>query len=338
MGCDATAEEYLRSVLDITDEDDLDEAFEKVCDEARINSTEFEYGDIFHGKGEMFEKEYYDGGTGYNWKRETLKHPGSETNPAYVLEDDLGRINGIYNKVAEKRRIEFPSYLPNFEECEYNVAMCCFVQDRQANDDNGNCATPYDENCVDEDPADNTDICYVDMERSQGSSHVAGGHAIFNEGIEGDTHCHGIAWADDESHPSSVYKGNNLFYVSLYDHLYTRGYVRNVPGAPMCSCLEQSAVVSRADCTEIQCNKEHMTLKIKGYNMEVNIRKVEIDFNACEGVDANNDLKEYYRQLVEDGLVEDNTNEVTQILVGDTNNRNDDADEGCATAIENFLQ
>jgi hypothetical protein len=51
--------------------------------------------------------------------------------------------------------------------------------------------------------------------------------------------------------PSATYKGNNIFYVSMYDHMYKRGYVRNVPGAPMCGCAEQMPVVSRADCTQM---------------------------------------------------------------------------------------
>jgi len=44
--------------------------------------------------------------------------------------------------------------------------MCCWTADRQANDNNGNCATPYDTNCVNADPGDNTDLCAVDMERA----------------------------------------------------------------------------------------------------------------------------------------------------------------------------
>ena len=48
-----------------------------------------------------------------------------------------------------------------------------------------------------------------------------------------------------------MYRGNNLFYVSLYDHMYVRGYVKNIPSAPMCACAEQMPTVSRADCTQI---------------------------------------------------------------------------------------
>jgi hypothetical protein len=51
--------------------------------------------------------------------------------------------------------------------------MCCWVQDRQAGDDNRNCEEPYEENCVNEDPMDNVDICAVDMGRSPESNRVS---------------------------------------------------------------------------------------------------------------------------------------------------------------------
>ena len=66
----------------------------------------------------------------------------------------------------------------------------------------------------------------------------------------------GFAWAEDANDPSSVYRGNSLFYVSLYDHMYTRGYVKNIPSAPMCACAEQMPTVSRSDCTQIDFESE----------------------------------------------------------------------------------
>mmetsp|Transcript_26365 Transcript_26365/g.60275 ORF Transcript_26365/g.60275 Transcript_26365/m.60275 type:complete len:138 (+) Transcript_26365:659-1072(+) len=98
-------------------------------------------------------------------------------------------------------------------------------------------AKPYDENCVNAAPADNTDLCYVDMKRHARASGTDGGFALYpgdNADGEGSIHCHGLAWGDDDYDIESRYKGNNIFYVSMYDHLYTRGYARNVPGAPMC--------------------------------------------------------------------------------------------------------
>jgi hypothetical protein len=121
--------------------------------------------------------------------------------------------------------------------------LLSWVQDRQADND-GNCAKNYPlargsglwtpDNCIDKDPADNTDICYVDMARSPKSNHVEAGGAIYSDTeagtYEGDAHCHGFAWADEPVSTSNRFKGNNLFYVSMYDHLRVRGYVQEVPG------------------------------------------------------------------------------------------------------------
>ena len=77
------------------------------------------------------------------------------------------------------------------------------------------------------------------MARStKASSHVDGGFAIFPNNDEGPVHCHGFAWGEDEMEADFRYRANNLFYVSMSDHLHDRGYVRNVQGAPMCGCVE----------------------------------------------------------------------------------------------------
>ena len=41
----------------------------------------------------------------------------------------------------------------NLDSCQNNAAFCCFAQDRQAGDNNGNCNTPYENNCIDKNPA-----------------------------------------------------------------------------------------------------------------------------------------------------------------------------------------
>ena len=108
--------------------------------------------------------------------------------------------------------------MPSSSVCYHHS---CWPTDRQANDNNGNCATPYDENCVDADPADNTDLCAVDMDRSNsGSTKVPGGFATFDSDTEGPIHCHGFVWGIDDIEADACYKGNNLFYVSMYDHMY----------------------------------------------------------------------------------------------------------------------
>ena len=112
-----------------------------------------------------------------------------------------------------------------------------------ANDGNGNCDDPYDERCVDKDVADNTDLCYVDLQRgNQTTDFDTSGILVYSgdgDNGEGAIHCHGLAWSNDDNDHTSRYRANNLIFVSMYDHMYQRGYVKNIPGAPMCgvSCF-----------------------------------------------------------------------------------------------------
>jgi len=50
---------------------------------------------------------------------------------------------------------------------------------------------------------------------------------------------------------SARYKGNALFYISMYDGLYQNGFVKNIASSPMCACIEQMATVDYTDCTEV---------------------------------------------------------------------------------------
>ena len=77
-------------------------------------------------------------------------------------------------------------------------AYCCWPKDRQAQDNNGNCNQPYDSRCVDADPADNTDLCYVNHAegaKSTGSKASEGWTTFpFDDGsnqysAEGPIHC-----------------------------------------------------------------------------------------------------------------------------------------------------
>lgn len=43
--------------------------------------------------------------------------------------------------------------------------------------------------------------------------------------------------------------------------MYVRGYVKNIPGAPMCACAEQMPTVSRADCTQIDFESKFFGLE-----------------------------------------------------------------------------
>jgi len=238
--------------------------------------------------------------------------------------------------------IDLPSYLTSFDPdqngCDINAAFCCWVQDRQANDNNGNCNTPYESQCIDKDPGDNANFCYTDHTRSD--ANTQGGFSVFGdvlngkENIEGAIHCHGFAWAQDELDTSAVYKGNNLFYVSLYDHMHQRGYVRNAPGSTMCGCSENMAVVTRADCTEISAEQ---TFRFDYNTANSAFQGVlitnDLDFNACQGANNNNnDLEAYYTRLVNEGKqTTSNLAELRKTLVGTAAGK-------CNQAIVDFME
>ena len=130
-------------------------------------------------KGEMFDKNYFDGGTFWNQEYQTNYDLDVPDEPANVLSRDASRVDDIYESSAKNAQIKWPK-MPNFENCSMRAAMCCWVTDRQANDRNGNCATPYDERCTDADPADNTDLCAVDFARSGTDSvHMNDGFSLY---------------------------------------------------------------------------------------------------------------------------------------------------------------
>ena len=205
------------------------------------------FDEIAKDEGSSFVKDYYNGGTHWNGETETLLHPSDGTTPEQVLKTDAATVYAYYGN-AQRKPFIWPNELTQFnlEECKLKAAQCCWPQDRQANDNNGNCAKAYDTNCVDKDPGDNTDLCMVDLSYAPDNNFVsASGYTVFpgdNGNGEGAIHCHGFAWTNDDMDYYTRYKANNLFYVSMYDHMYQRGYVRNIAGAPMCGCLEKVRV------------------------------------------------------------------------------------------------
>jgi len=275
--------------------------------------------------GNQFDVEYFDGGTTWNYERELDDADGTTTEG--VLKQDANRVGTVYDIYAEQTQITWPDYR-QFKDCKLRTAMCCFVADRQFDDGNGNCA---ENDCDDADPNDNSDLCYTDFTRSKGSAHVKDGYSIYGDASEGDFHCHGFAWGNNHG-SDDVMKGNNLFFVSMYDHMYTRGYTEQVPGAPMCGCVENMPSVTRADCTQTEIIGLSVTINYveatKRLSSEATFE--DIEFNECEGLnDTNNDLSARFAKLVDDNIAtEKEQRELEKYLVGEGN---------CDTAIESFL-
>ena len=47
----------------------------------------------------------------------------SDTSNANVLKDDAYRIDGLYEDDAQRKAIEFPSHIDNFNQCELRSVM-----------------------------------------------------------------------------------------------------------------------------------------------------------------------------------------------------------------------
>ncbi|KAL7531765.1 hypothetical protein ACHAXR_005425 [Thalassiosira sp. AJA248-18] len=92
-----------------------------------------------------------------------------------------------------------------------------------------------------------------------------------------------------------------MFFVSMYDHMYQRGYVKNIPGAPMCGCVEQMPTVSRSDCTQVDLT-ETIEITFDGANFNSKVASIDVNFNACQGINnRNNDLWAYMARLYYQG-------------------------------------
>jgi len=304
-------------------------AINAMCSDAWDSVDQSDFQSISNTFTDSFMKDYIKGDTFLNLETGNFQGntDGSDQNSINAGE----KIDEFHDGGAKSSRMasNFPSDATNFEDCALNSIMCCFGRDRQFGDDNGNCNK---NDCDNADPGDNSNLCYTEPSNTP-----------FPKDAEGDVHCHGLAWADDENDFSARLKYNNFFYVSLYDHMYSRGYVQemtfdqDIPDTvPMCGCMEDMHPVSRSDCTELGVEQifEFSTTSngLKGAAKGA----MEIEFNACKGIvpgnpgkNANNDLASHVNKLVAEGKLAPSTQDaIYQKLVGYENpgsNKNEDA-------------
>jgi len=274
------------------------------------------FDDINADFDDSFMNEYVAGDTYLN------KETGSFQDTVVGDDIDNFRDDGATNTILQD--------IPSLESCDYQSIMCCFGRDRQANDNNGNC---NDDRCGDADPADNSNLCFTEDDDKP-----------FPGETEGDIHCHGLAWADDLNDFTAQFRMNNFFYVSLYDHMYTRGYVENMVDSaevPMCACIEDMPPVSRSDCTQIDAS---LTFKITfnlGQLEAIPQNDLDVEFNACQGTNfsngnnQNNDLASYVHRLTLKGKINSGVrDEVFKTLVGYAEPGDNENEGRCAEAYE----
>merc|ERR1712188_172326 len=306
-------------------------------------------------------EEYFEGGTFLNDETgnfqqdvDDLERHGGYDRFGYVGEDT--RLNDYMRTTEEsyaagKAIMTFSgdeaktSYLSSpttgFENgcAETNAAVCCWHRDRQYYDNNGHCHFGW---CKDKDPGDNTDLCWIEE-------------------------------VDDADDANDKAKWNNLFFVSMYDHLYQRGYVDSITDDPkiagsqaMCGCVEDMNPIARADCTMVVARSEYKAYQDENTGLLV-VESVpgsfELEFKACEGYDydesitpeafaefdynphsagltrQNNDLSAYvFRQYLEGKVDESHTEALEKTIIGYRDPTVNDGDEereiACKAAFE----
>jgi hypothetical protein len=275
-------------------------------------------------------------------------------------------VKNVYMGEARKTILSMPT--SNFESgCPAtNSAVCCWSRDRQYFDNNGNCHFGH---CAQSNPGDNTDLCFV--ESDDGEVYPYPG-----DETENDLHCHGFAWGTDEGNRdvNQIAKWNNLFFVSMYDHMYQRGYVESITDDPkiageqaMCGCVEDMNPVARADCTEAIGRSNYTAYQDATtglFTVQPDPDSFEIEFKACEGyqyVDEldsesylndfdgnshkaglqrqNNDLSAFvFRQYLEGKIPKELTEKLEETIIGykdPTVNKGDEEREvACKAAFE----
>ncbi|KAL3778345.1 hypothetical protein HJC23_013805 [Cyclotella cryptica] len=306
-------------------ETDARSAVEELCTNAIMEKLgprgSFDF-DLFSGMDHEFNKAFFDGQSAWNdggakWNGKSVAEPQALVSNGEASPEFHGRsktILSVKNRHATTRQMTWPDNYENFAQCDLNAAMCCWV---------------------DHDPAQevhfqkNTDICYVDNTRAPSSNHIDAGVALYG-GINGleTAFCHGFAW--EEGSLDDVFKGNLLFLSEIYENMHNHGLSNNVPGAPMCGCIEKMPVVTRADCSMLEYNGKFL-FKHSPYNNSITARgKVTIDTVECNGLYGEpNDLRSYYTNLFLQGKVDEiQKSYFDEIIVGDY---------FCPFAIASFL-
>ena len=167
--CGTDNEAIVTALLQTIEGSDDEDFQTKVCNPAKENISDEMKTSFYTINDEesspAWYKRFYDGDTYLN------EH----------VDDDAGlrvKVEGSYiqtfRDTAGSTLVSFPNELANFNNCAIEAAMCCWVQDRQANDNNGGCAdNTYAANCKNQNPGDNTDVCKFHQSRMDTTSVAA---------------------------------------------------------------------------------------------------------------------------------------------------------------------
>jgi len=275
----------LANLLDVNnDEESIQEELDNRCNAALEPSLDL--SDAI-GKGPQFLKNFLDGGTTWN--------DNYEADGNYKLSEDAAIIPTLYETKAKTTVFSSPDggtsehyeqYFSNFfngdKECRLGVIECCYTASRSPDTD----TIPGLVN--------NAEMCALDLTLSAKSNHIQSpdfrpSFTYYGTKEQDDSYCSGFAY--DEGSFGDKVKYNTLFHMAMKVNLYDKNYVKNIPGAPMCGCVEQMPVVDNAACVK---EKE-------GYTIDESSGEVGVSINW---EDCGTDLYSYYDSLTGKGKME----------------------------------
>merc|ERR1740121_783812 len=258
----------LMSHFDARDEMQGYKEIEHIC-RASYGASGYDFEKAISSEPQVV-REFIDGGTVLNYERD------SEGDS--LARDGAGILDADH--YTADRLLAWPAHHA-LERCDVGAAMCCWVDSRGA----GALAA-------------NSDVCYVDLRASRRTAHVAGGYSVYGDTAgAGTARCHGFAWGTDAGSAGDALKGNALFKVGFMDHLYDdlQGNVEQIPGAPLCGCLDRMPVVTQAACTKV--TDATSTVDVT-YTKATSTYSAKYNMGTIEYADCGSDLNTYYKELV----------------------------------------
>lgn len=289
-GLDCTVDAFVGSVGSLADlaallgteedETSIQEELDSRCEAARTPTIDLSDTTT---KGPQFLKNFIDGGTTWNDNYEN-------DYGYYNLATDAAIIPAVYGQSATTQVFtapnggaddEYSGYFSNFytgtltdettdavypRECRSGAMACCYTGNR----------TPGSTF------VGNAEMCALDMTPARQSNHInRAAFTYYDTQADDDVYCTGFAY--DEGSFGDDVKYNTLFHMAMMTNLYTDGYVKNIPGAPMCGCVEQMPIISHAKCTEA----------VEGYSIDATTGEVSVSISWADC----GDLAAYYDNL-----------------------------------------
>lgn len=299
-GCSNSPLVELMALFDVDQDMEVHKSIEEVC--SSTYGLKYEFDEVISTERQLV-KEFLDGGTTWNYANSDS------------LESDVARIDVASGRYATSQLLSWPNHHA-LENCDVGAAMCCYVSNRK---------TCTNAECND-DPIDNTDVCYVNMKESRYSAHVRDGWSIYTDAEE-PVFCKGFAWGTDDGSIDSALKGNALFQLSFVEQLMDNGNVEQVPGAPLCGCVSRMPVVTSADCMDASADSASVTVSYNSalLSFDAALHLGSVSYGDCGG----KNLVDYYATLTDEGKASDEDLAYMQKrIVGEG---------GCNGAINDFL-